>query len=740
MEYWVKEATSSYSITPVLRSFVFMKLTLDWLKEFVEIKDSPQKLADTLTMAGLEVESLAPLGSKDGGDDWVIEISVTPNRGDCLGVLGLARELAALGAGRLKISARKSSAAKSSTASPVKVEIQSPRCCRRYSASVVGSVQVGASPPWMRARLEACGIRSINHIVDVTNYVMLETGQPLHAFALDRLAAKRIVVRQAKEIKKFLTLDEVERDLAPEDLLICDGDVPVALAGIMGGRDSEVRSDTRSVLLESAHFDPVTIRRTAKRLGLHSEASHRFERGVDSEGTISALERAVALLGQVAGGRPVGNIVDRYPRQAKPPAILLRQPRVTAMVGVEIKAAEIEKILKQLGCRIQRGGKAAFNVVPPTYRGDLTREADLIEEIVRLHGYGKIPSTLPRARLSGGRPDARLRWERGLRSYLGGEGLTETINLPFTSAEMNTRFSGIPNGRKEPVAVLNPLVQESAEMRTSLVPGLIENLKINLAQRVKGFAAFALGKVFYLDPSTRATPSGREPSLRVVPSKRSESKDDGDPKERQHLAALLYGARERMGLRAEEAPFAFLDAKGLIEGIVERIGAGGRPVWTDSGVPAFLHPGRAALLQSDGAALGYVGEIHPDVGAELSLPRFLIFELDFEKLVQYLSPKLTVRSLPRFPSVERDLAVVVDEEFPAQRIINWLKDLRHSLIEDVEIFDQYRGAPVPEGKKSLAYTISYRAEGRTLTDAEVQSLHQDLVSRIGEVFGAQLRG
>jgi phenylalanyl-tRNA synthetase beta chain len=715
-----------------------MKLTLDWLKEFVEIKDSPQKLAETLTMAGLEVESLAPLGSNDGGDDWVIEISVTPNRGDCLGVLGLARELAALGAGRLKISTRKSSAAKSSTASPVKVEIQSPRCCRRYSASVVESVRVDASPPWMRARLEVCGIRSINNIVDVTNYVMLETGQPLHAFALDRLAAKRIVVRQAKEIKKFVTLDEVERDLAPEDLLICDGDVPVALAGIMGGRDSEVRSGTISVLLESAHFEPVTIRRTAKRMGLHSEASHRFERGVDPEGTISALERAVSLLGQVAGGRPVGNIVDRYPRRAKPPAILLRQPRVTAIVGVEIKAAEVEKILKKLGCRIQRGGKAAFNVVPPTYRGDLTREADLIEEIARLHGYGKIPSTLPRARLSGGRPDARLRWERGLRSYLIGAGLTETIHLPFTSVEMNRRFHGLGHGA--PVPVLNPLVQECAEMRTSLVPGLIENLKINLAQRVKGFAACALGKVFYLDPSTRATASGREPSLRVVLCKRSESKDDGDPKERQHLAALLYGAPERMGLRAEEAPFSFLDAKGLVEGIVERIGGGGRPVWTDSGVPAFLHPGRAALLQSDGAALGYVGEIHPDIGAELSLPRFMIFELDFEKLVQYLSPKLTVRSLPRFPSVERDLAVVVDEEFPAQRIINWLKDLRHSLIEDVEIFDQYRGTPVPEGKKSLAYTISYRAEDRTLTDAEVQSLHEDLVSRIGEVFGAQLRG
>jgi phenylalanyl-tRNA synthetase beta chain len=546
----------------------------------------------------------------------------------------------------------------------------------------------------------------------VTNYVMLETGQPLHAFDLDRLTAKRIVVRQAKEIKKFVTLDGVERDLAAEDLLICAGDVPVALAGIMGGRDSEVRAETRALLLESARFDPATVRRTAKRLGLHSEASHRFERGVAPEGTIPALERAVALLGEAAGGRQVGNVIDRYPRPAKPPAIVLREKRVTDIVGVEIKAAAIEKNLKRLGCGIRRRGKSAFVARPPAYRGDLTREIDLIEEVARLHGYGKIPSTLPRARLHG-RPDARLHWERGIRSYLIGEGLTETINLPFTSTEMNARFSGIPANRKEPVAVLNPLVQESAQMRLSLIPGLVDNLKVNLAQRVKGFGAFALGKVFFLD---------------------------GEPRERQHLAGLHYGGRGRKGLRVEEAPFTFLDAKGLLDGLVERLGAAGRLAWSEAGVPAFLHPGRAALWELNGAPLGYVGEVHPDIAGELSLPRFLLFELDFENLVQYLSPKFTVRSLPRFPSVERDLAVVVDEKFPAQQIINWLKDQRHALIEDVEVFDQYRGAPVPEGKKSLAYTISYRAEDRTLTDAEVHGLHQDLVSRIGELFGAELRG
>ncbi|HEY2989160.1 MAG TPA: phenylalanine--tRNA ligase subunit beta [Candidatus Binatia bacterium] len=688
-----------------------MKLTLNWLKEFVELKDSPQKLVEALTMAGLEVESLAPLRSPDGrGEDWLIDVAVTPNRGDCLGILGLAREVAALRGGRLRLPATKLLPA-DSKAPPVKVEIRSPRCCRRYSASIVESIQIGPSPAWMKSRLEACGIRSINNVVDVTNYVMLETGQPLHAFDLDRLAAKRIVVRQAKGSKKFVTLDGVERDLAPEDLLICDGDAPVALAGIMGGRDSEVRAETRAVLIESAQFDPATIRRTAKRLGLHSEASHRFERGVDPEGTIYALERASSLLAEVAGGRPL-NVIDRYPRPLKPSAILLRHQRLADLIGIEFKGAEVEKNLRALGCKVRRRGTIGFNVVPPTYRSDLSREADLIEELARLRGYEKIPFTLPRARLGGAKPDARLRWERAIRAYLAGEGLTETIHLPFASAEMNARFSGTADGRK-PVPVLNPLVQESAELRLSLIPGLIESLKINLAQRVKGFSAFALGKVFFLDPS---------------------------PRERHHLAALLHGGRERIGLRAPETPFTFLDAKGLVEGILERVGAAGRSTWTDSGVPPFLHPGQAGRVELDGAGLGYVGAIHPDLSEALSLPRFFLFEVDFDGLVQYASHEIAIRSLPRFPSVERDLAVVVDESFPAQQIINWIKNLRHSLIEGVEVFDQYRGAPIPEGKKSLAYAISYRAENRTLTDSEVHALHQDLVSRISELFGARLRG
>lgn len=694
-----------------------MKLTLNWLKEFVGVKASPQRMAEVLTMAGLEVESIVPLHPEDGrAADWLVELGITPNRGDCLGILGVAREVAALTGVRLKLPPANPHTSDPGIKRAVEIRIVSPRLCPRYSARVVREIRVAPSPSWLQTRLEACGIRAINNVVDVTNWVMLETGQPLHAFDLDRLSAKRIIVRQAGAVKKFVTLDGAERELAPEDLLICDGDVPVALAGIMGGRDSEVRSESRSVLLESAHFDPLTVRRTAKRLGLHSEASHRFERGVDPEGTLYALDRAVFLLKEIASGVPLKGVLDRFTLRTKTKAILLRKQRVRRLLGVELSSGEVERILKSLGVKIHRRSKGGLKVLPPSYRRDLAREADIIEEIARLHGYDKIPSTLPLVRSRGGNIDSRLRWERRIRSFLAGEGLTEMIHLPFASAQMNRGFPGLWQDQRSPVSILNPLIQENAEMRLSLLPGLVENLKAHISQKLKGFYGFDLGKVFSLNR-------------------------EGSPEEKECLAAILSGKRERKGLRAKEEPsLSFLDIKGLVEEILELVGVGERAAWTKRRAPSFLHPGKASSLEIDDSWIGYLGELHPELCEALNLPSFLIFELDFEKLVQYAPRQLTFCPLPRFPSVERDLAVVLDDEFPAQRIVSWIKEqFKNPLVEDVQVFDQYKGSPVPEGKKSLAYTVSYRAKDRTLTDAEVKDLHRELVSRIGEVFGAQLR-
>jgi len=701
-----------------------MKFTFNWLKEFVTFKAAPEKLTEMLTMAGLEVESLTALHDPETNrDDWLFEISVTPNRGDCLGITGLAREVSALTGGPVKsaptirrLDLRVSGRADVKRGiKRVNIEIANRRLCRRYSARIVNEVRLGPSPAWMRFRLEACGIRSINNVVDVTNYVMLETGQPLHAFDLDRLPTRKIVVRPAKEIRKFTTLDGVERELVAEDLLICDGDVPIALAGVMGGTNSEVTTETRSILLESANFDPRSIRRTAKRLGLHSEASHRFERGVDPEGTLGALERAVYLLATVATGVPVPGVADRYPGRPKPATLFLREERVEAILGVRIGAQQAEKLLRSLGLETQRqASRGRIKVVVPTRRADLTREADLIEELARLHGYQRIPSTLPLLRSSGGRSDHRLGWERRTRSFLAGEGLVEVVNLPFTTEKLNRVFAGVWDGDASPVAVLNPIAKESTEMRLSLIPGLIENLRANLAQKAESFSAYHMGKVFRL---------GR----------------DGTTEERQCLGGILYGPRARRGLRTgAEAALGFLDCKGLVEGILDLQRLGETVGWCGE-TSAFLHPGRAAALVRGDKKLGILGQVHPDVSDELGVPAFLLFELDFEGLLQYAPRRITARSLPRFPSVERDFAVVVEREFPSQQIIGWIKNRGEALIEYVEVFDQYLGSPIPAGKKSLAYKISYRADDRTLTDSEVNTLHQNLVDQIAKFFGAQVR-
>ncbi len=693
-----------------------MKFTFNWLKEFVTFKASPEKLAERLTMAGLEVESLTALREPETEEaDWLFEVGVTPNRGDCLGIAGLAREVSALTGGRIKYPPVSPHGKSSDVAKRVSVTIGAPRLCARYSARIVDQVRIGPSPAWMRYRLESCGIRSINAVVDVTNYVMLETGQPLHAFDMDRLSARKINVRPANEIRKFVTLDGAERELLPEDLLICDGDIPVALAGVMGGMNSEVGDDTRSVLLESANFDPATIRRTAKRLGLHSEASHRFERGVDPEGTIAALDRAVYLLAQCAGALPVAGCADRYARRPRPASVLLRQERMARLLGVNIDKKQVDKLLQALGLKTQRQARQrAIKVVTSSRRPDLTREADLIEEVARLYGYQKIPSTLPPLRASGGKRDDVLAYERRIRCFLAGEGLLEVINLPFTPEELNRSFPGLWSGSPAPVAVQNPLAKESAEMRLSLLPGLFENLRVNLAQQAESLCAYHLGKVFSHGVG-------------------------GETEERQCLAGLLYGPRLRRGLRrGEVAPLDWLDCKGLVEDVLDLLRLRDTVTWREESIPA-LHPGRTAALYHGERRLGYLGQIHPDVCDQLGLPGFMVFELDFEGLLQYAPRRITVRSLPRFPAVERDLAVVVDRAFPSQQIVSWIASLGESLIKHIEVFDQYLGSPIPEGKKSLAYKISYRADDRTLTDAEVQALHQKIVRQIGDVFGAVLR-
>ncbi|HVO94482.1 MAG TPA: phenylalanine--tRNA ligase subunit beta, partial [Terriglobales bacterium] len=522
MEQWAQTRNST---APFIDRPNLMKFTLNWLKDFVAYAGTPERLAELLTMAGLEVESLAAVREPDTDrPDWIFEISVTPNRSDCLGIVGIAREVAVLSKAELRAWPSSTPDNNSEIKKRIRIRIEDAQLCSRYSARVVDDLRIAPSPSWLRYRLEACGIRAINNVVDVTNYVMLETGQPLHAFDLDRLRAKEIVVRAAGQMQKFTTLDSIERELHADDLVVCDGDRPIALAGVMGGSDSEVCDDTRSVLLESANFSTSAVRRTAKRLSLHSEASHRFERGVDPEETITALNRAVHLLGQIAAGQAVIGVLDLYPRKVKAPTILLRQDRIENLLGLKVDLEEVEKILQALAMstRLQKKNHS-LEVMPPTSRPDISREADLIEEIARVQGYGNIPTTMPSLRSAGAKTDLQLGWERKLRAYFAGEGFFEIINLPFTTDSLNDTFSGLWQDRPRGVVVLNPLAKDYASMRHSLLPGLIDNLRLNLAHKAKSCSLYHLGKVFRL------------------------ASDDAS-EERQVVSAILYGPRARLGL------------------------------------------------------------------------------------------------------------------------------------------------------------------------------------------------
>lgn len=645
-------------------------------------------------------------------NDWVLEVSVTPNRGDCLSVLGLAREIVALTGGKLRAPAIPSHLLKHPPTMPVAVEIADPVLCPRYSARLIQNLRPTPSPPWLRFRLEACGIRSINHIVDVTNYVMLETGQPLHAFDAKSITSRHIVVRTAAQSKTLTTLDGSKRALHPDDLLICDGETPAALAGVMGGAGSEVTDETESVLLESAHFDPLTIRRTAKRMGMHTEASHRFERGVDPEGTRYAMDRAVALWEGMGEARVTPGFADAYPGKRTPPDITLRYASVKRALGVDLTAERIHGIIKSLGIGVRRSSKQRMVLIPPTFRFDLTREVDIVEELARIYGYDNIPATLPAVQMGAGQSDPLLRWMRKVRALLATTGLNEVVTLPFCSPKMNQAFPGLWGGG-QPVRITNPLRQDTDEMRLSLLPGLTENLHYHTERRDESLMIFELNKVFTLKSGNTYT-------------------------ERNNIAGLIHGRRLRHGLKIKSRDFVFADIKGVLEDLLEGTGLTNSRWVAEDPLP-ILHPERFAKVFAESTHLGYVGEISPRVSRELDLPPFFLFELDFDAIVQYARPGFRIRHIPRFPSVERDLAIIVPKDFPSQAAIDWVKGLNQALIEQVGVFDEYTGAPISAEKKSLAYKVFYRSTERTLTDQEVNAVHEDLTRRLCAEFAATLR-
>lgn len=651
--------------------------------------------------------------------DVRFEIGLTPNRPDCLSVIGVAREVSAMSGNPLNLPEPKVVEAGPPIDIETSVTIVEPDRCPRYAARLIKGVKIGPSPDWMVRRLESVGMRSINNVVDVTNFVLLELGHPLHAFDFSLLRDRRIVVKSAADGDLFTTLDSQPRQLGSSDLTICDGEGPVALAGVMGGENSEIKPETTDVLLESAYFDPNTIRRTSKRLGIHTESSHRFERGADVNMVPLALDRAADLIQQLAGGIIATGRIDAYPRKIEQKALSLTAWRTSEVLGVNVDALDIKRFLTSIDFKVDLAHDredGALTVKVPSFRPDIEREIDLIEEVARLNGYDNIPVTMPASQLICHQEPSHRQQVRNLRDYMVGAGFSEIINYSFVANESWDRISlATDDYRRKTVRVLNPLTEEQAVMRTSLVPSVLDTVSRNLAYRNTDLQLFELRPVF-LDADVSDLPT-----------------------EKMCLTVALCGRRSPEGWAQDRSDVDFFDLKGVTEGLLSRFNATGIE-WSNSETEPFLHPGKSCAINIQGKTVGTLGEVHPQTleAFEIDQPVYLL-DLDLTVLFSVIGEHPGFRPLSRYPDVYRDSAFLIDDNVDAARVFEVLGGIKNKTVEDLVLFDLYRGKGIPEGKKSVAIRVRYRSLEKTLTDEEIQSVHGKIVRTMQKKLGAEIR-
>ena len=645
-------------------------------------------------------------------DDPIIELEITPNRPDCMGMIGIAREVAALTGSELRLPSA-AVAEDDGLSGHVRIEILDGEGCPRYCARYVAGVAVGSSPSWLGVRLTGAGIRPVSNVVDVTNYVMLETGQPLHGFDADKVHERHIIVRRAEENEAFETLDGIQRKLSKDDLLIADPAGPLALAGVMGGLDSEVSDDTTNVIIESAHFDKVSVAFTNQRHQLRTEASARFERGTDPENVVYAATRAAKLIVEHCGGAVASAVEDAYPAPKPRSRIRLRPAQTEALLGVRVPTADQAAALRAIEFDVADEGDV-LEVEVPGFRPDVTREADLIEEVARLVGFDKLPSTLPKGWAGGLNRDQRA--ERALKRVLVDLGLFEAWTPSFMSArDLEALHVEADNPARNAVELMNPMTEDERWLRTTLLPGLLRSASRNLAHGTSGAALFEIARVY-------------EPIGETLPS------------ERLVLSGVCAGERSTKTWLSAERGWDFFAAKGVVDAALGRLGVG--PADYDPGKGMPFHPTRVARVRLDDVAIGVIGAVHPDVIAAFDIPaatEAVAFELALEPVFAVLPGRPEVEDLPRFPPVYVDLAIVVDESVPASMVKSLLQRAGAPEVRSVRLFDVYRGEQVRAGKKSLAYALEMRAPDRTLTDEDANEVRERIMSALAEKTGAELR-
>jgi phenylalanyl-tRNA synthetase beta chain len=653
-----------------------------------------------------------PLGDYLG--DTVLDLDVTPNRPDCLSVVGIAREVAALSGQSPHIPEISYEETETPIEEQISIEIADPDLCPRYCASLITGVKIAESPGWLQERLLACGQRPINNIVDITNYVMLEYGQPLHSFDYHRIRGKKIIVRRANEGENFTTLDGVERELSRDMLVIADGERTVAIAGVMGGANSEVTENTTAILLEAASFNAASIHYTSHHLSLTSEASMRFERGISAGMTIPALKHATQLMAQLGGGKIARGIADVYPGRQEPEPIMLTPDEVRRILGVEFSLDQIVKTLTSLGFDGKIEG-SQVRATAPYWRSDITQAVDLIEEVARIIGYDQIPTTMLSDPLPRQNPEPVLNLKDKIRQNLVGYGFQEVITYSLTGLEMLSNLAPEPGPPEPmPLRIANPMTADQEYLRPNLRANLLAVLSANRRHEDNGIRLFELGKIYL--PQEKDLPA--EPEV---------------------LCGILSGTKIEPSWLGGDGSFNFYDAKGVVEGLFSHLGVA---INFEKGNDQGLHPARQAaiVIEQNGLSvkLGVVGELHPKVADAFETSESVcLFEINVTALLPFTTVQKLFQPIPRFPSTIRDLALVVEAGISHRQVQNIIRDF--SLVSDVVLFDVYSGKPVASGKKSLAYRVVYQSPTHTLTDEEVNKVQQQILDRLANELGATLR-
>ncbi len=681
-----------------------MKISYNWLKNYINVSYSPQEVAEKLTMIGLTAENITPQN-----DDYIIEFDVTSNRSDALSHYGMARELAAISGIQVLLPKTNLSESRELTSSVTSVELLNPELCPRYTARVIRGVKVAPSPEWLVKRLEALGQRSINNIADITNFVMLEQGHPLHAFDFNRLAGRHIVVRTARAGETLKTLDGVERKLQEDMLVIADSEKPSALGGVMGGEYSEISSETTDVLLESAYFTPASIRRTARTLDMKTEGSYRFERGTDPEACVRASNRCVQLICEIAGGKLLGEVIDAYPQPIVRKTIELHYPRIAGLTGLVVEPSKVETLLSDLGFEVTTlvAGEH-WRLLAPSFRNDINIEEDLVEEVARHIGYDKIPLTLPTWNGAGAYLPGEDR-RRQARSTLIDLGYGETISFSWVRAELDKHFH---LGETSTSVLKNSIDEERPQMRTSLLPGLVESLARNFNFGNRNIKLFELGKCFQ-----QATER---------------------PYEYEQIAFALTGQRNESSWQHQQDMVDFYDIKGAVETILENCGL--KDYKIEHSAASFLHSGQAAQVKVGERVLGHFGQLSPALRDEFKFKQqIFIAELSMDLLLSLPASEVKYTPLPKLQVVNRDVSFLLPEQVGYGEIHTAIMGLAIKELVSVKLFDIYTGKNLAEGYRSLSLNLRYQPSVESMTDQQINELDEKIIGLLVSTFDAKLR-